>query len=136
MTTSRTTSLVPVGARISPAMALTEVVGLVREVATTVVQEATTRQRFSAELEADLRRVAATERIVLTHLDRSHQERAEVFRRYFDALDCALQTGDPALVAPILDGIATLAAASPFAELANLDAVRERLADRSAQWDL
>lgn len=136
MSSTRGTSMVPAGARVAPAVAVADIVGLLREVALTAMREATTRKRISAALEADLRRVAATERIVIAHLDLSHRERAEVFARYFDALDVALRAGDPALAGPVLAGIAALAADSPFADLADLDAVRERLGDRGAQWDL
>lgn len=124
------------GRAVPPAAVVTEIIGLVKDVVTTISNERIARARIAADLQGDLAQIRATEKLLLTYLDQNHDERTVAFTRYFDALDAALAAGDPALVAPVLNGIVALAQTNPFANLTDLAAVRSRLKDPETEWAL
>ena len=101
----------------------------------TIQIEETKRADITAREHVLLAQIAAEERVLLTYLDRSFDERAENFRQLFAALDLALRDR-PGQAADILGAITTLALKSPFADLADRDLVMGRLRDQDAEWEV
>ena len=119
-----------------PVGALLEFVTMAGATVHTLMAEGTTRRRIDADLARDLETIRTTGDLLMGYLDHAHDERRQTFQRLFDALDAAMALEDPALVGATLDGIVQLATHSPFADLADLAAVRAKLADPQADWSL
>lgn len=94
--------------------------------------EATKQTVIRARMEVDLAEIHAKSDLFITYLNRSFDEREENFKRLFNSLDEAMQTGGD--VAPILGAIATLAASSPFRDLQDVELVRRNLDDPEHEW--
>ncbi len=73
--------------------------------------------------------------MVRDYLKRSFDERAGLFDGYFTVLDKALEKGDNTLVAQTLQSINSLAASSPFKDLADINKVAALLTE-GGEWDI
>lgn len=113
--------------------ALSEIVGAVGEWIEVHEQETTKREAIRARERVLVAEIHAKSQLFLTYLDRSFDERERAFLRLFDALDQAMSS-NLADVASILGAITTLAARSPFADLADIDLVRSNLDNPHHEW--
>ena len=138
MTVQNFSNTSPLGAIINGVDALNafnQVVDAVGNWIQTIQTEETKRADITARERALLAQIAKDERVVLTYLDRSFDERAENFRQLFAALDLALHD-QPGQVGDLLGAITALALKSPFSDLADRDLVMDRLQDKNTEWEV
>jgi hypothetical protein len=97
-------------------------------------EERTKRREIEAWEKTTVTKIKAQRDLLMKHLDRSFDERAENFRQMFDVVDRAIATGNNQQLALTLDAIVVLAKSSPFKELASLSSVRAALDDPDHEW--
>lgn len=98
-------------------------------------EQKTIRTEIRANAEVEITKINAMADMVRDYLKRSFDERAGLFDNYFSVLDKALESGDNSLVAQTLQAINSLAASSPFKDLADLGKVSTMLAE-GGEWDI
>lgn len=125
----------PLGQLVRGADALNLVNAIISEVGdwVRVVQEEQTKQAvIQAETEVRIAAIQHDGELLLGYLDRSFDERQELFKGHFEALRLALQSGSTDQVAAILGAITTLAVKSPFEDLKDIQSIRATWADSNA----
>lgn len=98
-------------------------------------EQETIRTEIRANAEVEITRINTMADMVRDYLKRSFDERAGLFDNYFSVLDKALEKGDNTLVVQTLQSINSLAASSPFKDLADLGKVSNMLAE-GGEWDI
>lgn len=98
-------------------------------------EQKTIRTGIRANAEVEITKINAMADMVRDYLKRSFDERAGLFDNYFSVLDKALESGDNSLVAQTLQSINSLAASSPFKDLADIGKVSTMLAE-GGEWDI
>lgn len=98
-------------------------------------QQETIRTQIRSKTEVEIRKIDAMADMVRDYLNRSFDERAELFDNYFSVLDKALVNGDNTLAAQTLQSINSLAASSPFKDLADINKVTDILIE-GGEWDI
>lgn len=98
-------------------------------------EQKTIRAEIRANSAVEITKINAMADMVRDYLKRSFDERAGLFDNYFLVLDKALESGDNTLVAQTLQSINSLAASSPFKDLADLGKVSTMLAE-GGEWDI
>ena len=98
-------------------------------------EQKTIRTEIRANAAVEITKINAMADMVRDYLKRSFDERAGLFDNYFSVLDKALESGDNTLVAQTLQSINSLAASSPFKDLADIGKVSTMLAEGS-EWDI
>ena len=97
------------------------------------------QKTISAEIRAnatvEITKINAMADMVRDYLKRSFDERAGLFDNYFSVLDKALESGDNTLAVQTLQSINSLAASSPFKDLADIGKVSTMLAE-GGEWDI
>jgi hypothetical protein len=99
-------------------------------------EEKTKRHAISAEERRAIHQINVQRDLLMTHLERSFDERRENFRQFFDSLDRAIDKGDTAIVAATLTSIVELAQSSPFRDIASVQAVRDVIADQDTVYEI
>ena len=98
-------------------------------------EQKTIRTEIRANAAVEITKINAMADMVRDYLKQSFDERAGLFDNYFSVLDKALESGDNTLVAQTLQSINTLAASSPFKDLADIGKVSTMLAE-GGEWDI
>ena len=98
-------------------------------------EQKTIRTEIRANAAVEITKINAMADMVRDYLKRSFDERAGLFDNYFSVLDKALENGDNTLVAQTLQSINSLAASSPFKDLADIDKVSTMLAE-GGEWNI
>lgn len=98
-------------------------------------EQKTIRTEIRANAAVEITKINAMADMVRDYLKQSFDERAGLFDNYFSVLDKALESGDNTLVAQTLQSINSLAASSPFKDLADLGKVSTMLSEGS-EWDI
>lgn len=98
--------------------------------------EETKRTEINARMEVEVTRINAISKLLSDYLNKTFDERAELFDNYFDVLDNAIARGDSELMAATLGSINSLAAQSPFKNLTDLSAVQQQLGQGDTLWDI
>ena len=98
-------------------------------------EQKTIRTEIRANAAVEITKINAMADMVRDYLKRSFDERAGLFDNYFSVLDKALENGDNTLVAQTLSSINSLAASSPFKDLADIGKVSTMLAE-GGEWDI
>ncbi len=98
--------------------------------------EETKRTEIRANMEVEVTRINAISKLLSDYLDKTFDERADLFDNYFHVLDRAIESGDTALMSATLGSINSLAAQSPFKDLADFSAVQQQLCQASSEWDI
>lgn len=98
--------------------------------------EETKRTEINARMEVEVTRINAISKLLSDYLNKTFDERAELFDNYFEVLDKAMACGDSELIAATLGSINSLAAQSPFKNLADLSAVQQQLGQGDTLWDI
>ena len=110
------------------------------EVATETIRYAeeqeTKREEIRAMRDTAIAQVSAMRDVVQTYLEKSFDERASLFAEQFKCVDAALRSGDNEMLSISLNSINTLAASSPFKNLADLNNVQKALTDSNMEWDI
>ncbi len=96
--------------------------------------ERTKRREIEAWEKATLAKIEAQRDLLMEYLDRSFDERAEIFRNLFDVVDRSLLTGNNEQLGLTLHSITELAKSSPFKEMAKLSSVQAALDDPNHEW--
>ena len=98
-------------------------------------EQKTIRAEIRANAAVEITKINAMADMVRDYLKRSFDERAGLFDNYFSVLDKALESGDNTLAVQALQSINSLAASSPFKDLADIGKVSTMLAEGS-EWDI
>ena len=98
-------------------------------------EQKTIRAEIRANAAVEITKINAMADMVRDYLKRSFDERAGLFDNYFSVLDKALESGDNTLVAQTLQSINSLAASSPFKDLADINKVSALLSE-GGEWDI
>ena len=98
-------------------------------------EQKTIRAEIRANAAVEITKINAMADMVRDYLKRSFDERAGLFDNYFSVLDKALESGDNTLAVKTLQSINSLAASSPFKDLADIGKVSTMLAEGS-EWDI
>ena len=98
-------------------------------------EQKTIRAEIRANAAVEITKINAMADMVRDYLKQSFDERAGLFDNYFSVLDKALENGDNTLVAQTLQSINSLAASSPFKDLADIGKVSTMLAE-GGEWDI
>jgi len=118
----------------------TQILQIVVEVASDWVKEVqhakTERADIAAWEQVQTDQIRAQRDVLLKALDLTFDERRENFRRMFDGLDRAMDTGDASQAAALLESISDLARTSPFKELANVQIIASELKRPDRVWDV
>ena len=98
-------------------------------------EQKTIRTEIRANAAVEITKINAMADRVRDYLKRSFDERAGLFDNYFSVLDKALESGDNTLAVQTLQSINSLAASSPFKDLADIGKVSTMLAE-GGEWDI
>lgn len=120
---------------LSAATVLDEIVKLTKEWVQVHEDEITKRAQIEADAKVTIAKIHAQRDLFLSYLDKTFDEREKNFEELFARLDVAL-ANQPDAVGVILSSITTLALKSPFADLHDPVAVRQKLADPAAEWEV
>lgn len=101
---------------------------------TEVQREMTKRAEIEAEKQKQLAEIEAKRQIFLDYLDKAFAERAENFRRLFNAVDTAMANKDNEQLGLALNGIKELAKTTPFKDLIDVNRTKELLAEPGHEW--
>jgi hypothetical protein len=121
---------------VDAAQALTIIVSSLKEYALVREEEKTKRRAIEAREKIEIAKIKANEELLLTYMRHSFAERAEEFRRLFNSLDKAQETGDTETLGQVLQAVVALAKESPLGDLVVLSKVRDDLADPNHEWEL
>jgi len=114
----------------NPAAFLSDCVQLYGE----IEKEMTKRAEIEAEKQRQLAEIEAKRQIFLDYLDKAFAERAENFRRLFNAVDAAMANRDTEQMGMALNSINELAKTTPFKDLIDMNRTRELLAEPGHEW--
>lgn len=98
--------------------------------------EATRRRQIAAWEKSRISALEMHKQVLLTCLDRSFDERAENFRRFFALADEALESGNNAALQSVLVALTELAKSSPFKDIADLASAQAGLEDTEHIWEI
>lgn len=98
-------------------------------------EQETLRTEIKANAAIEISKINAMADMVRDYLNRSFDERAALFDNYFSVLDKALTQGNNTVVAQTLQSINSLAASSPFKDLADINKVTTTLSE-GGEWDI
>ena len=73
--------------------------------------------------------------LIKVYLDKTFDERGQLFDNYFGVLDRAMANGDLELMSQTLAAINSLAVSSPFKDLADINHVAKGLSE-GTEWDI
>lgn len=127
-----------VGILSAPIEVVTTISEMVRQANETMrfcEEQKTIRTEIRANAAVEITKINTMADMVRDYLKRSFDERAGLFDNYFSVLDKALERGDNMLVAQTLQSINSLAASSPFKDLADINKVSALLAE-GGEWDI
>ncbi|MCM1140674.1 MAG: hypothetical protein NC453_19055 [Muribaculum sp.] len=132
-------SIVDVGSIATSAEAVSAIAKMGTEIAKTIQIcqiEETKRTEIKAKMEVEVTRINAISKLLSDYLAKTFDERSELFDNYFRVLDKAIEAGDTALMSATLGSINSLAAQSPFKNLADFATVQQKLGQSGAEWDI
>ncbi len=132
-------SFVDVASIATGAEAVSAIAAMGSEIAKTIricQIEETKRTQIKANMEVEVARINSISKLLSDYLDKTFDERAELFDNYFRVLDKAIAAGDAALMSATLGSINSLAAMSPFKNLADFATVQQQLRQADTEWDI
>jgi hypothetical protein len=95
----------------------------------------TKRVAIQSEKEKALAIIEMQKKILMTYLEKTFDERKDVFAKQFQVVDDAIQKGNIQQLAIGLDSINKLASTSPFKDLSSIEQVGKALDDKNHVWD-
>ncbi len=95
----------------------------------------TKRTQINAEKEVALARIEATSKLLEDYLQKTHDERSEIFKKQFEVIDHALKSGNVQELALTLNAMNDLAKSSPFKNLADVGQVQNLLQAEDTEFD-
>ena len=101
-----------------------------------VAEQETKREEIRAERDVAIARIHAMSDNIKLYLEKTFDERSAIFAKQFECVDAALREGNTEMLAMTLNSINTLAASSPFKNLADINQVQQALSDGGTEWDI
>lgn len=105
-----------------------------RDVIVCIEEQQTRRAEIVSREKVALQDLRDRRELLSAYLDRSFDERREVFGRLFAQADAAIAQRDPATLREIMVSVTALAATSPFRDLETLEATREAIRQKKT-WE-
>lgn len=100
-----------------------------------IQQETTKREAIRANRDVIIEKTRAFREIMLVVMDKTFEERRQLFDGYFARLDKALDKNDANMVAGILTNMVDLAKNGPLKDLVSLAATQKALKDPDTVWE-
>ncbi len=101
-----------------------------------VAEQETKREEIRAKRDVAIAHIHAMSDNIKLYLEKTFDERSAIFAKQFECVDAALRTGNNEMLAMSLNSINSLAASSPFKNLADINQVQQALGDSSTEWDI
>lgn len=101
-----------------------------------VAEQETKREEIRAERDVAIARIHAMSDNIKLYLEKTFDERSAIFAKQFECVDAALREGNTEMLAMTLNSINSLAASSPFKNLADINQVQQALSDGGTEWDI
>jgi len=101
-----------------------------------VAEQETKQVEINAKRDVALAQINATTACIKEYLDKTFDERSAIFAKQFACVDEALRKGDNEMLALSLNSINSLAASSPFKNLADIGQVQQSLMSGEEEWDI
>ncbi len=101
-----------------------------------VAEQETKREEIRAERNVAIARIHAMSDNIKLYLEKTFDERSAIFAKQFECVDAALREGNTEMLAMTLNSINSLAASSPFKNLADINQVQQALSDGDTEWDI
>lgn len=95
----------------------------------------TKRAEIESIRQQALAKIDTQKSLLMTYLERTFDERKEIFICHFKVVDAALSSGNIQQLAIGLNSINTLAASSPFKNLASIESTGKALDDPNTEWE-
>lgn len=99
-------------------------------------EQETRREEIRAIRDTQIAEINAMRDCVQRYLERTFDERSAIFAKQFEIVDVAIRAGDNEMLVNTLNSINSLAASSPFKNLADLNDVRKSLTSSNTEWDI
>lgn len=116
--------------------ALSALVEVASDTVKYVAEQETKQEEIRAQRDVAIARINATSACIKEYLEKTFDERSAIFAKQFECVDVALRTGNNEMLAMSLNSINSLAASSPFKNLADINQVQQALGDRETEWDI
>lgn len=94
------------------------------------------REEIRAMRDTSIAQINAIKESLQTYLEKSFDERKDLFAKQFECVDAALASGNTEMLAVALSSINSLAASSPFKNLSDYASVQKSLLDPNTEWDI
>lgn len=101
-----------------------------------VAEQETRREEIRAERDVAIARINAISDSIKLYLEKTFDERSAIFAKQFECVDAALRDGNTEMLAMTLNSINSLAASSPFKNLADIGQVQKALTAGDTEWDI
>lgn len=101
-----------------------------------VAEQETKREEIRAQRDVAIERIHAMSDNIKLYLEKTFDERSTIFAKQFECVDAALRDGNTEMLAMTLNSINSLAASSPFKNLADINQVQQALSDGDTEWDI
>ena len=116
--------------------ALTALVEVATDTVKYVAEQETKQEEIRAKRDVAIAQINATSACIKEYLEKTFDERSAIFAKQFECVDVALREGNTEMLALTLNSINSLAASSPFKNLADINQVQEALSDGGTEWDI
>ena len=116
--------------------ALTTLANVSNETIKYVAEQETKREEIRAKRDVAIAQINAMSDNIKLYLEKTFDERSAIFSKQFEAVDEALRTGNTEMLTLTLNSINSLAASSPFKNLADIVQVQQALTDGNTEWDI
>ena len=100
------------------------------------IEQETRREEIRAMRDVAIARIQAIQQCIQTYMEKTFDERSAIFAKQFECVDAALKSGDNDMLALSLNSINSLAASSPFKNLADINQVQKSLSSSDTEWDI
>ena len=94
------------------------------------------REEIRAMRDTSIAQINAIKESLQLYLEKSFDERKELFAKQFECVDAALASGNTEMLAMALASINSLAASSPFKNLSDCASVQKSLLNPNTEWDI
>lgn len=116
--------------------ALATLTEVARDTVKFVAEQETKQVEIEAQRDVAIAQINATSALIKDYLEKTFDERSAIFAKQFECVDEALKTGNTDMLAMTLNSINSLAASSPFKNLADIGQVRQALNEGNTEWDI
>lgn len=119
-------------------LALEAVNKITEEVGATIrycEEQQTRREEIAQSANVRIVQINRMTELIKVYLDKTFDERGQLFDNYFGVLDRAIANGDLELMSQTLAAINSLAVSSPFKDLADINSVAKELSE-GTEWDI